>query len=36
MDNPVLDAARAKRAKHQSKLDSLLETPTAEARSLTD
>ena len=36
MDNPVLDAARAKRAKHQSKLDALLETPTAEARSLTD
>ena len=36
MDNPVLDAARAKRAKHQSKLDSLLEAPTAESRSLTD
>ena len=36
MDNPVLDAARAKRSKHQSKLDALLTTPTAEARSLTD
>ena len=36
MDNPVLDAARAKRAKHQTKLDSLLEAPTAESRSLTD
>ena len=36
MDNPVLDAARAKRAKHQSKLDDLLTAPTAESRSLTD
>ena len=36
MDNPVLDAARAKRAKHQANLDAVLATPTSEARSLTD
>ena len=36
MDNPVLQAARTKRAKHQSSMDALLVTPTAEARSLTD
>ena len=36
MDNPVLDAARTKRASQQTKLDELLAAPTAEARELTD
>lgn len=34
--NPVLKAAQEKRAKLQSKLDALLEAPTAEARALSD
>lgn len=34
--SPVLKATQDKRAKLQSKLDALLEAPTAEARSLTD
>jgi len=36
MGNPVLDAARTKRTKHMSKLDSILAPATAESRSLTD
>ena len=36
MSNPVLDAARDKRARLQSKLDLLLVEPTTESRSLTD
>ena len=36
MSNPVLDAARAKRASQQSKLDAILAGAEAETRSLTD
>lgn len=36
MDNPVLEAARAKRAKHQAKLDGILDPAATEVRSLTD
>jgi HK97 family phage major capsid protein len=36
MDNPVLTASRAKRAKFTAKMDELLAAPTAETRSLTD
>ena len=36
MDNPVLIAASAKRAKFTAKMDDLLVAPTAETRSLTD
>jgi len=34
--NPILQAARDKRAKHQEKLDALLEEPTQEARAFKD
>ena len=36
MDNPVLTAARAKRAQHQTKLEAILVAPTAEDRALND
>jgi HK97 family phage major capsid protein len=36
MSNPVLDAARTKRASHQTKLEAILLAPTADERSLDD
>lgn len=36
MDNPVLEAARAKRDKHQATIDGIIDTAKAESRTLTE